>query len=521
MQHSTSPRKPTRFIRALAITAVAAISLTACAATGSGSSSGDVEQVLTYGINGAVPVLHAGQTQGNVGITVNALIHRGLLSYDADGQIIAGLAEEWEVVDPSTYRFTLREGLTFQDGSPVTSANVKNSLEYYTTADSGANAIFQQISDIEVDGDLGVTISLSANNSSFISYLALADTAIVPDSALDPEAVNDIGAGPFELTEQTEGVSTIFTKFDGYYGADDVELEQVEAVYYTDGAARVNALLSGDVDLIDYVPWESFSQVEDDPALTLDAQVGPFLMALFNTTSGPFAEAKVREAVAFAINRENIVETVLLGNGQPTYGVIVPEGGEYDTADATAMYEYDPEHAKELLAEAGYPDGFSVNISTSSQHAFLQDTAISMQSDLAAIGVELTFDGSDFASLVEKLNNGTYDLAVSGGVGAVTDPSWLTRFVGGAPSFEHSYGYSNADLTNALETGNSSGDADEVRASFDDAFMIIKEDVPMLFLAQRAQGYAFSNGVEGFSNIPGFTTNQSGVTIADVHMVAG
>ena len=89
----------------------------------------------------------------------------------------------------------------------------------------------------------------------------------------------------------------------------------------------------------------------------------------------------------------------------------------------------------------------------------------------------------------------------------------------GSPSFEHSFGYSNPELTEALATGNSSSDADEVLAAYETAFELIKQDTPILFLAQRAQGYAYSDKVEGFVNIPGFTTNQSGVTLAGVHMV--
>lgn len=509
-----------RLLAGAAVTVASLVVLTGCAGAGAGAGDGSpaADQTLEFGVSGEFPVLRTGVNQGNLGWTQNALIHRGLVSYDGEGAIVPALAESYDEVDPATYTFTLHGGLTFHDGSPITSQTVADTLNYYASAESGSSgyAAFRHIASIETPDETTVTVKLDANNSAFLQYLADPSSGIVPESALNADTPNTVGAGPFEIVKQTEGVGTTLEAFDGYYDSENVELDGIDVRYYADGTARTNALLSGDVDLIDYVPWEQFATIEADSNFVLTSQPGPLIYIQFNTTEGPFADPLVRKAVAMAVNRDNINTTVLEGNGTPVYGLAIP-GGDYDDV-ATSMYEYDPDAAKELLAEAGYPDGFSTTMSATSQYAFLQDAAISAQADLKAIGIDVTLNTPDWPTYTQNAAAGNYEIGVSGGGGTVNDPSYLVPWLGGAATFVNSFGYDNEELNAAMQAGVSAVDDASRKAAYEEAFAIVEDETPIVQLIQRAQGFAHSSKLEGFTNLPGFLTFFSAYSLANAHL---
>ena len=158
--------------------------------------------------------------------------------------------------------------------------------------------------------------------------------------------------------------------------------------FYADGEARTNALLSGDVDIIDYVTWENFDRVED-AGFEMTSTNGPFQYVQFNVEDTPFADPKVRQAVAYALNRENSVTAAFQSHGEPLFGLSIPENDPAYSEDLEHLWEYDPEKAKDLLAEAGYEDGFDATLLSTSQYTFLQDNALSVQDDLEAIGINV------------------------------------------------------------------------------------------------------------------------------------
>ncbi|MFB7893610.1 ABC transporter substrate-binding protein [Microbacterium sp. NPDC056044] len=520
MEHKRSFQRRQRLTVGAAVAITATLTLAGCAGgnTTSGGTGEAADQTLAFGVSGEFPVLRTGVNQGNLGWTQNALIHRGLVTYDAEGSVTPALAESYEQIDPATYSFTLHEGLTFHDGTPITSQTVADTLNYYATPESASSgySAFRHIASIETPDELTAIIHLDANNSAFLQYLADPSSAIVPATALNADTPNTIGAGPFKIAAQEEGVGTTLEAFNDYYDAEDVQLDGIDVRYYADGTARTNALLSGDVDLIDYVPWEQFATIEADSNFVLTSQAGPLIYVQFNTTDGPFADPLVRKAVATAINRDNINATVLEGNGTPVYGLAIP-GGEFDDA-ATDMYTYDPDEAKEVLAEAGYPDGFSTELSATSQYAFLQDAAISVQADLKEIGIEVTLNTPDWPTYTQNAAAGNYEIGVSGGGGSLNDPAYLVPWLGGPASFVNSFGYDNAELNAALQAGISAADEDERATAYGEAFSIVEDETPIVQLIQRAQGFAHSSKLEGFTNLPGFLTFYSAYTLAGAHL---
>lgn len=508
-------RKRLGSLRAIVLAVTVALAVGACSSSGAGSSRSD-SSTLKLGLSAEPPQLVTGTWQGAAAAMLVALTHRGLMSVDDDGEIVPALAESVETPDPTTYVFTMRDGLTFHDGSKLTTENIKSSLEYYARQDTGSNlyAGLKDIDTITAD-DTTVTIKLKAPNNSFLEYLAVPTAAVVPDASLNPKTANTVGAGPYVFGKQTQGVGVEMTKFDGYYAADDVALKTVDVAYYADGDARANALLGGDVDMIDYVTWENFDRVKDTAGMTLDATPGPFQYVQFNAEKGPFAKAKVRQAVGYAINRDNALEAAFQGKGKALAGPVVPEDDEDLKGLGAEMWTYDPDRAKQLLAEAGYPDGFSATLLTTSQYTFLQDTALSVQEDLKAVGIDVKLDAPDWSGRLAKGAKGDYDIAVSGDVGIIKDPSYLLTLVNPPNTFNRSWGYSNDELAAKITDGLRATDGGERRAAYTEAFDIFAADVPFVPIDTRDQAFAYTSDLKGFSNLPGFLTFFSGYSLAD------
>jgi ABC-type transport system substrate-binding protein len=240
----------------------------------------------------------------------------------------------------------------------------------------------------------------------------------------------------------------------------------------------------------------------------------------FNVTKGPFADAKVREAVALAVNRDNVVSAALSGNGTPIQGVPVPEDSPFYNKSLANGWQQNLDKAKSLLAEAGYPDGFTARMLSTSQYAFHKDTALSVQSDLAAVGIKLDLDLPDWATRVSKGNAGNYDIAVSGSAGVVNDPSFLSKFVQGPAEHTRSFGYDNATVNALLAQGLAETDEAKRKATYDELSETILTDAPFVSLAGRAQAFAYQKSVTGFSNLPGFLTFNSGYTLTETSIVS-
>lgn len=503
-----------------ALAAASMLALSACAGGGGteSSGSGSGTEAIRFGISNEPGNLITGVDQGAVGNTMMTFIHRGLTAYNNEGKVVEGLAESVEMTDPTTYTFKLRPGLTFHDGSPVTASNVKASLEYYANKANGSTLLvgLQDIKEVEVKDDHAGVIHLSGPNSAFLEYLAIPTAAIVPDKSLAKDVPNQIGAGPFVLKEHNRGVNLVLTKFDQFYNADEVKLPGIDVSFYSDGSARTNALLGGDVDIIDYVPWPDYDRVSGTDGMTLDAKTGPLQFIQFNVTKGPFADAKVRQAVGYALNRENAVEAAFQGHGKPLTGITIPQDNPaYDPAN-TGLFSYDVAKAKSLLAEAGYPNGFEAKMLTTSQYTFLQDTALSAQADLAAIGIKVTLDAPDWSTRVAKGNSGDYDLAVAGGAGVVADPTYIKGLVSGPNSFLRSFGYDNPALNAKLDEGLRATTDEAKKAAYNAALKIMQADVPYAPINTREQAFAYNSKVSGFKTLPGFLSFYSGYSFTDI-----
>jgi peptide/nickel transport system substrate-binding protein len=362
-------------------------------------------------------------------------VYEGLTKRDKDLKIIPGLAESWEQVDDLTWRFKLREGVTYANGNPFNADDVVFSAERVRAENSDLKTRIPADAEFVKIDDYTVEVKLKTPNP-ILHYewdtwyiidkeWAEANDMVQPVSARDtnprPAAFTANGTGPFVIESHEPGVKTIFRPNENWWGTPEHNLDRVEFTPIAADGTRVAALLAGDVDLIDPVPVQDIPRLESNP--DTEALTGPELRVIhlgFNqmdeelATSNvkgknPFKDPNVRKAFYQAIDIEAIKERVMRGLATPVPLLIANElferSGEFE------RWPYDPEAAKQLLADAGYPDGFTVGMDCPNDR-YVNDEAIcqAVVSMLARIGVTVNLNAQPKAQYFAKvLAPGGYD----------------------------------------------------------------------------------------------------------------
>ncbi len=472
---------------------------------------------INFGLSSYPPSLDQWKNVGTAAATVKLQLFRGLLGYDAEGEMRSELAESWEAEDAQTYRFDLRQNAVFHDGSPVTSADVKASFEAITADDSTAYLRVELgiIDAIETPDEKTVRIRLKTPSASFIFLVASFFAFVVSAKSLAEDPENPVGAGPYRITNLERGTRIDMEAFEGFYKPGLPRSRTLSFIAYKDENLRVAALEAGDVDIIEYVPWQTMDFIDQNEDLVLDVTDGPFMYLLFNTTDGPLANPKVRDAIGYAIRREDVMAAAFFGRGRPLYGMPVPASSPYYNGELANHWSYDPERAKAMLAEAGYPNGFDATLLSTAQYGMHKDTAEVCQQHLIAVGINVGLNLPDWATRIDLGNQGQYDIAVMGSAGDYNDPDALTNFVDGRRgiSFIRSLGFSDDRLNELMDRGRAEIDQAKRKAIYDEWQARALELAPIVGINWRAQGYATQKRVSGFGNIPGFLTFHSGSTI--------
>lgn len=480
---------------------------------------------LYFGISGEPTTMDPMMQTGTTFRTVKLGIHRGLLNYGVDGQLSNELAESYEISpDATEITFRLRDA-KFHDGTKVTGNDVKASLE--RIIDPASPASFRNelsiISAIDVVDERTVKLSLSRPSVAMIHYLALPEASIVPATWIeafnaDPN-VAPVGAGPFKFVTWTRGQEIVTERFADYYKEGKPYLDSVHYAFYGDENTRVNAIKSGDVDIIDYVPARELETLDADPNIRNERTLGPFMGLQFNTQFEPFANPLVRQAIAYAVDRDVIINTAFAGVGTPIYGIAIPDGYMGYSAEKANVFTPDLEKAKALMAEAGYADGFTARMLSSAQYGFHQNTAIAVQSELAKIGITLTLDLPDWSGRMAKANTGDYDVMVMGSVGEITDPDWLSNYYYGGPQLvrnNNSPYFDDPTMNELLDKGRSTVDKAKRGQIYAQVVDRAIELSPLVFFMWRDQSYSVRENVKDFTNLPAFLSFLSGYSVENV-----
>lgn len=445
---------------------------------------------------------------------VQQTLHRGLLGYEPDGTLRGELAESWENLEPNVWQFTLRDA-RFSNGNAVTPQDVKWTLEHIAAEDSTAvmKAQMQQIASIEIVD--GRTIRLTTAEPVVVLPLWFANYYLPILPAGTADVTVSPGAGPFVMGANERGQSITVTASEHFYRDDLPKLEAIAFTIYADENLRTAALQSGDVDLVDFVPWQSMASIEGDGNLKLDATEGPFMYLMFNYNVKPFDDARVRKAIALAIRRQEVIDAAFYGRGIVLDGFPAAVGTAYANDAFAHNWQYDQEQAKALLAEAGFADGFACKLLSTSQYSMHQNTALVVQQHLAEIGIQVELVLPDWATRGELGTTGQYEMAVQGTSWKNADPeSWAVLYNGAlGDGVVRSFGMRNERVSELFAQGQSEFDETRRKAIYDEIQQIEVEETPIVPLLWRSQGFGMKAGVEGFKNMPGPINQYSGITL--------
>ncbi len=477
---------------------------------------------LVFGLSSEPPNLDPAINNGTAARTVKLQIYRGLFTFSGDGKAEKELVASYDHPNPITFVFHLRPNLKFSDGSPLTADDVVFTLERIADPKVGAY-IKKRLSIIQSAQALDPTtvkVTLAEPNAAFLDILAIPEAVVVSKRftlAHDGNLKNDgLGPGPYMLRQWQHGVQITVERNPYYYRSGNPKTPAIRFVFYADDNSRVAALQSGAVDLIEYVPWQTISAIKASPQLGYQGTNGPFMYLIFNLTQAPFTDLRVRRAVGYAIDREAIIKTAFFDRGGIIYGLPVPGAVTFSTTKAAQQYTYDPDKAKKLQAEAGFPNGFTAALLSTAQYGMHKDTAQVVQQNLNAIGNHVTLSLPDWPTRVSQGNDARYQFAVMGTAGDYNDPDFLTAFFHSGPvNYASAPGYANPKMDRLLDDARATVNEARRKVLYSQIEQLALSESPYIFLTWREQGYAYKKGVAGFRNLPGFLTFNSGLTLED------
>lgn len=479
-------------------------------------------QKLTFGLSSEPPDIDPHHNSGTASATVKLQLYRGLFGFAANGSVQPELVQSYQQTNPTTYIFKLRPNLKFSDGSPLTAADVVYSFQRIKNPKNAAYEakMLDAVKSVTAVNATTVKMQLSSPDAALLSKLALPYAAIVSKKFTEAHGGNlkdvALGEGPYMLKSWQHGVQLTVVKNPYYFKPGLPKTPEIVFKFYSDESARVAALESGAVDMIEYVPWQDISQIKANPSFGYQGVDGPFMYLVYNLNQKPFNDVRVRQAVGYAVDRNAIIKTAFFGRGTTIFGLPIPTTSlAYDPSLAN-YYTYDPAKAKQILAQAGYAKGITATLLSTSQYGMHKDTAEVVQQDLNAIGSHIKLNLPDWATRVSIGNQARYQFAVMGTAGDYNDPDFLSAFFHSGPVYYAAApGYHDAKVNQLLDQARATLDKTKRKQLYFQMEKLALQDAPYTFLTWREQGYAYKKGVTGFTNLPGFLTFWSGYTLED------
>jgi peptide/nickel transport system substrate-binding protein len=357
---------------------------------------------------------------------------------------------------------------------------------------------------VEAPDDATVVVTLVQPDASFLATLALSSVGIMSEAFVTANngdvSQTAMGTGPFMFNEYVPNTRVVLDRNPNYWDSGLPYVDGLEMIIAPDDTARTSAVVTGTVDLIEYAPLRDIEILEQDPSLKFAGDANTNIRYIsINTAKEPFSIVEVRQAIAAVIDREAVLGPAVFGHGTPTTVLFPP--GFWATLEAEIPAP-DPERARQLLAEAGYPDGFSTTITSWSQYSFLSAPAVVIQEQLAQIGIQAELNLVENATMIEQVHAPTrdYDLAVTGTSGYVDPHNVIQDFESGAST--NSANYSNPEVDELIAAGIAATDQVERAEIYHEIQRILLDDAPYVNLFVANQYEAMKTDVMGYVHIP-------------------
>ena len=361
---------------------------------------------------------------------IGELIFDALLTRDEHLNVAPGLAERWEIPDPLTYVFQLHRGVTFHDGRPLTSRDVKWTFDSLLEGRirSTKSAAYRFVDHIDAPDEFTVVFHLKEPNATLLWNLSEGASGIVPYGSLDEITRKPIGSGPFKFVTAEQDKEVVVERNDNYWGT-NARLARVRFTVVPDATTRALELRKGSADVaINAFTSDTVVALEREPNLQIERAPGTVLSYLaFNLRDPTLRDVRVRQAIAYAIDRAPLLQYIWRGFAQPALSVLPPQSWAYDE-DVTA-YPHNPEKARRLLDAAGYVvrdgarDGvrFHLTMKTSTEESTRLLAAV-LQQQLRDVGIALDIRTFEFATFFADVTSGAFQFYSLRWIGGNEDP---------------------------------------------------------------------------------------------------
>ena len=531
----------TNRIAAAVLSGAMVLSMAGCAANANANSSSaasdaaESSAVSTAAVSNDIVVASASlgstlnpwdQTDGTTSAFQYALYDR-LVQYatktDENGnevadteKLVGSIAESWETSeDGLTWTFHIDPNATFANGDKVTAEDVIWSFE---NARDNANSSFfftlTQISDMQAPDDSTVVFTLSQRCNMFLRLLEIYTFCIVDKSeaeagiATDPNflTTHACGSGPYELTSyDTTNAVVLTSRGDNYWGANKAKNNSVTYKLVQEASDRQLLLQKGDVDIALDLEDKNISKVSEMEGVSvLQFASNKHLFFCLNNNVAPFDDVRVRQAIAYAIPYDSLVNDVMYGNAAVTTSML-PDNVNGHISDDKTHYTTDLEKAKELLADAGYPDGFSCTMTLGNGFTDWEESAVTIQAALKQIGIDMEINEIDRSAFLTDAATGNLQCFFNRFNPFVGDPGYLVNCMYTSSSSYNYFNYNNAEF-DALYTKAEAEDTEEARLEdYKQLQYIFAEDCPVVELYQYGFAYCARDNVNGFVFYPDLT----------------
>lgn len=453
---------------------------------------------------------HNTETAGTREILFN--IFEGLVKPSSEGELVPAVASEYKIsADGTEYTFTLRDGVKFHNGETVTAEDVKYSIDRAAglLEDDLGNILdndLKKVESVAITDDKTITVKLTEGDTEFIAYMT---TAIIPKGYKD-SAKNPIGTGPFKFDSYTAQDSLVIVKNNDYYGK-KAYLDKVTFKIIADADSSVIlAMQNGNIDIYPYLTADQAAQVKDN----FNVEIGStnLVQALFlNNDVEPFNDVRVRQALCYLVNKQEVIDMVFDGYGTEIGGGVFPAFKLYFDEKLSSAYDADNtnvEKAKELLKEAGLENGFEMTITVPSNYQPHMDTAQVIVEQLKKANITAKINPVEWASWVSDTYVGRqYQTTIIGLDAALAPKALLGRY--DSESSKNFVNFKSDAYDKVIRDAIASTDADEKIKLYKECQQILSDEAASVFIQDPASLVAVSKKLSGYTFYPLYVQDMS------------
>lgn len=465
-------------------------------------------------------------------------VFEGLMTFDENGELVPGMAESYEISeDGLTYTFKIRDGVTWSNGDPVTAEDFeytwKRALDpelaadyahilYYIKGaqaynsgegsrdDVAVKALDEKTLEVTLEAPTAYFLELTA----FYTYFPVNKNVVEsnPDWAKDPET--HVSNGPFKLVRWDHNAKIVLEKNESYYNADKIKLDGIELDIIEDQNTAWQKYEGGEYHILVDVPTSVVAQLkaQNDPQLNIGNQIGTYYYNV-NPDVKPFNNAKVRQALSMAIDRETITENITQGGQIPAEGVVPyglkDENGNEFRDGVGSLVEYDPDKAKQLFEEGLAEEGMTLEEFNSGQFVILYNTSESHKKIAQAIqemwrtalGIEIGLENVEFQVKLDREKAGDYQISRGGWIGDYMDPMTILDLWWSESAF-NDVKYNNEEYDKLIAESKATDDQNIRMENLRNAEKMIMEDMAVIPIYFYTQPYVVKENVSGITYVP-------------------